>query len=121
MDTKRIFVLGNSHLRSLNNNNKITPIFLGPASKISLLNKGSINALYKKIEKFFRLNIVNERDDIYLFFGEGPIRYSLNDTYYPHKIGIHNYDKMYRNTYHIKINKIIEDTIHNYKQLYDYV
>ena len=116
----KIFVIGNSHLRGLNNNDLIAPFFIGSASDYSLLNP-SIKNVYLKIDKFFNEIILNENDFIFLFFGEAVCRYSLINDYYPHKVPISKYKQIYKKEMITQTNSIIEDGITNYIKLYNYI
>ena len=116
----RIFVIGNSHLRSLNNTEFIAPFFIGTGSNYSLLNC-SIKNIYLKIDKFFNEIILNENDFIFLFFGEASCRYSLINDYYPHKVPISKYKEIYKKEMMTKTNLIIENSITNYIKLYNYI
>lgn len=116
----RIFIIGHSHLRSLNNNNLITRFFIGPGSNYNLLDN-SIDNIYFKINILFEKNIFNDDDIIFLFFGEPACRYSLINNLYPHKIPISKYKETYKKNMESYTNKIIEDSILNYVKLYNYI
>ena len=116
----RIFVIGNSHLRSLNNNNLITRFFIGPGSNYSLLDN-SIDNIFLKIDILFEKNIFNDNDFIFLFFGECACRYSLINNNYPHKIPINKYKRTYKKNMESYTNKTIENSIFNYIKLYNYI
>ena len=116
----RIFVLGNSHLRSINNNTLITPFFLGPASQVSLIEK-NIKNLYNSLDKFLELKILKEDDIIIIFFGEGLCRYSLKNDFYPHIIPINKYNETYKNEMKHNVNEMISNGIEKYIEIYNYL
>jgi hypothetical protein len=94
----KVFVIGDSHTRSLNNTKFINPFYAGPGSELNLTDK-LIKNIYKKIDDFFMLNIINPNDILLICFGESFIRYYFNNTLYPHKLNIDKWDTVYNNKY----------------------
>jgi hypothetical protein len=74
-----------------------------------------------KIDKFFNEIFLDEKDFVFLFFGEAACRYSLINHYYPHKIPINEYEHIYKKEMMSHTNEIIENSITNYIKLYNYI